>query len=277
MLELPESAVMAKQLEKSVKGRTITRAVAAQSPHGFAWYHGDPKGYGALLSGQTVVGARASGGYVELLTDGAQVIFGDGVNIRLHADRNSLPAKHQLLLELDDGGAIVCTVQMYGAMFASRPGEFETKYYAAAVAKPSPLAKGFTQKYFLTLTSGVEDKISVKAFLATEQRIPGLGNGCLQDILFHARLNPQTRLRFLDGNDFKRLYKSVTIVLGDMAAKGGRDTEKDLHGNPGGYRTVMSNKTVAQPCPGCGGTIVKKAYLGGNVYFCPACQPAMTK
>jgi hypothetical protein len=31
-------------------------------------------------------------------------------------------------------------------------------------------------------------KLSLKALLATEQRIPGLGNGVLQDILFKARM-----------------------------------------------------------------------------------------
>lgn|GEM_PF-2077218 len=30
-----------------------------------------------------------------------------------------------------------------------------------------------------------------KAFLATEQRIPGLGNGVLQDILWTARIHPK--------------------------------------------------------------------------------------
>jgi formamidopyrimidine-DNA glycosylase len=25
-------------------------------------------------------------------------------------------------------------------------------------------------------------------------------------------------------------------------------------------------------CPKCGGTIVKEAYLGGAVYYCPVCQ-----
>jgi len=28
------------------------------------------------------------------------------------------------------------------------------------------------------------------------------------------------------------------------------------------------NKT----CPACGGKIVREAYLGGNIYYCPECQ-----
>ncbi|MFO7935831.1 MAG: zinc finger domain-containing protein [Bacteroidales bacterium] len=26
-------------------------------------------------------------------------------------------------------------------------------------------------------------------------------------------------------------------------------------------------------CPNCGDAIVKEAYMGGAVYFCPVCQP----
>jgi formamidopyrimidine-DNA glycosylase len=57
-----------------------------------------------------------------------------------------------------------------------------------------------------------------------------------------------------------------------MTDLGGRDTEKDLFGNMGGYKTILSKNTVQNPCPGCGGTIIKEAYMGGAVYFCPVCQ-----
>ena len=70
----------------------------------------------------------------------------------------------------------------------------------------------------------------------------------------------------------KTLFESVKTTLRQMTDQRGRDTEYDLYGNPGGYHTRMSKKTVGQPCPACGGEIVKKAYMGGSVYFCPACQ-----
>ncbi len=71
------------------------------------------------------------------------------------------------------------------------------------------------------------------------------------------------------------LFKSVKQTLAQMTAQGGRDTEKDIFSRSGGYKTIMSNKKLSQPCPVCGGAVVKQAYLGGNVYFCPACQPVL--
>lgn len=273
MLELPEAAAMAKQLKKAVSGKTVATVVAGHSPHKFAFFNGDPETYPDLLVGQTIRSAESHGGFVELVLDDVRLLMGDGVNPRYHPDDSAVPAKHQLLLGLNNGAFLVCTVQMYGAMMAFRPGEFDNPYYDGAVAKPSPLTGAFTKKHFRSLVDAAPDKLSLKGLLATEQRIPGLGNGCLQDILFVARLHPKAKVTSLSGDDVDRLCKTVVGVLKDMTAKGGRDTEKDLYGQPGGYRTLLSAKTFGKPCPGCGGTIERAAYLGGNVYFCQTCQP----
>ena len=57
-----------------------------------------------------------------------------------------------------------------------------------------------------------------------------------------------------------------------MIKDGGRDAEKDIYGNPGGYKTILSRLTYKSPCPRCGGTIIKESYMGGSVYYCPSCQ-----
>jgi formamidopyrimidine-DNA glycosylase len=58
-----------------------------------------------------------------------------------------------------------------------------------------------------------------------------------------------------------------------MAAEGGRDTETDLYGQPGGYKTVLSKNTAGTACPKCGTMIIKEAYMGGSIYYCAGCQP----
>jgi formamidopyrimidine-DNA glycosylase len=113
----------------------------------------------------------------------------------------------------------------------------------------------------------------MKAFLATEQRIPGFGNGVLQDTLFKARLNPKRKLCDLDDEGRARLFAVLKAVLQEMTDRGGRDTETDLYGDPGGYTTLMSRNTVGKPCPSCRQPIKKSSYMGGAVYFCPECQP----
>jgi formamidopyrimidine-DNA glycosylase len=276
MLEIPESQTMAKQISCALAGRTITGALANASPHRFAFYHGDPARYSALLTGRMVTGAAAVGGMVEVLAGDARLLFGDGANLRLQKPGEAPVAKHQLLVSFDDGAALVCSVQMYGGLWAYAPGDFESPYYDVARQKPSPLSDAFDRAYFDGIAAAAPGKLSVKGLLATEQRIPGLGNGTLQDILLRARVNPRSKVSALTDGDMTALYESVKETLAEMTALGGRDTEKDLFGNAGGYRTRLCAKTAGLPCPQCGGPVVRQAYMGGSVYFCPECQPQKT-
>ena len=274
MLEIPESFNLAKQLNQTVKNKVIKNVKAAQSPHKFAFYfNDDPDNYNALLSGKKIEKIEPIGGQVEITAENIRILFGDGVNARYLPAGEKIPEKHQLLIEFDDNSCIVCTVQMYGVLHAFTHGENDNFYYHVAKTKPSPLSKDFDISYFEKIISDTKPTLSVKALLATEQRIPGFGNGILQDILFISGINPKTKIKFLDSSDIKRLFQNIKEILLKMAENGGRDTEKDLFGNYGNYITVLSAKTYKEPCPVCGTAITKQAYLGGNIYFCPVCQP----
>jgi len=273
MLEIPECKNAADQLNQTINGRVIRKVLANSSRHRFAFYFGDPGGYNSLLSGKTVGEARAVAGFVEIEADDVRMLFNDGVNMRYYPPGDPFPVKNQLHIEFEDSSSLVCTVQMYGGLWVYHEGENDSQYYLIAKQKPSPLTDVFDESYFRRLLDGVKQTISVKAFLATEQRIPGLGNGVLQDILFNARINPRTPLVKLTDDGKANLFRSVKLTLANMTAQGGRDTEKDLFGRNGGYETIMSKRKLSSPCPVCGGTIVRQAYMGGNVYFCPACQP----
>ncbi len=114
--------------------------------------------------------------------------------------------------------------------------------------------------------------MSLKAFLATEKRIPGLGNGVLQDILFNAGLHPRKKVESLSAKEKEQIFQSIRSTLLEMVENGGRDTEKDLWGKPGGYKTIMSKNTFKSPCPSCGMGIERARYMGGSIYFCCNCQ-----
>lgn len=273
MLEIPESYVIAGQLRSTVLGKIMRRVAANSSPHKLAFYTGDPAEYPARLEGKKILAAAAYAGQIEIEAEEMRLSFSDGVNLRYLAAGQPLPVKHQLWIEFDDGSALVATVQMYGGLFAFRAGENDNPYYRVAHEKPSPLTEAFDEAYFGQLWAGAKSTLSAKAFLATEQRIPGLGNGVLQDILFNSRIHPRSKISALTEKERIGLFHSVKETLARMAAEGGRDTEKDLFERTGGYRTILSSKTLASPCPVCGGELVRQSYLGGNVYFCPQCQP----
>jgi formamidopyrimidine-DNA glycosylase len=273
MLEIPESLTVAKQLNDTVRGRTVRRVLANTSPHKFAFFNGDPAGYDALLSDREIGDSVGLGSQLEIAIGDRRLVIGDGASLRYYESAIDTPEKHQLLVELDGGGALVSTIQMYGMIYAFIDGTYDNKFYLIAREKPLPVTDAFSRAYFGVLRTADTDKLAAKAFLATEQRIPGLGNGVLQDILFRARVHPKRKIGTLSEAEYDLLYQAVRSTLKEMTEQGGRDTEKDLFGNQGGYKTILSKNTVGKPCQVCGATIEKAPYMGGAVYWCPSCQP----
>ena len=272
MLEIPESKTISIQVADTLKDRRITKVVNATSPHKFAWFCGDPTKYAEILEGRQIISARGHGMFVDIHCDADTCItIGDGTNMRYYSPVEKRPEKHQLLIGFDDHSCVACTVAMYGGIWAYR-GTLDNPYHQGSLNSISPLDDAFDELYFNRLVKSVAKDITAKALLATEQRIPGVGNGVLQDILFNAGIHPKCKKSALTDFEIGELFHSLKVTLQSMTYKGGRDTEKDLFGQNGGYRTILSKNTVGQPCPNCGTLIIKEAYLGGAVYFCPVCQ-----
>ncbi|NLY44513.1 MAG: endonuclease VIII [Tissierella sp.] len=273
MIEIPEAITLSSQINENLRGKKIIKIIPNQSPHKFAWYYGDPSEYSSKLNDKTLEEANAYAGLVEINLGEIKLLLGYGINLRYFDKEEKLPQKHQLLIHFCDSSALVVSVQMYGGIWCFKDGEFDNIYYKLAKEKPSPLSKEFDFKYYENIISDEKvQKKSLKFVLATEQRIPGLGNGVLQDILFNAKLHPKRKISTLYDEEKRKLYNSIRNTLDEMVTKGGRDTEKDLFGHTGGYATKLSKNTVKAPCKICGNNIIKEAYMGGSIYYCEGCQ-----
>ena len=272
MLELPESYTISGQIQKALAGKIISFVEVLHTPHSFAFFQGDVKGYGDLLEGQTVVGATYHGGMIEVDTEDCMIVFADGAYPRYYVDKKKYPKKHQMAICFDDETAIFVSIQMYGFILVFPKGKCTEGFYISSCSKINPLSDEFTFEYFKSLYPGNQKKISAKAFLATEQRIPGLGNGVLQDILWDAGIDPRFDMRKATETDFMALYASIKKIIKEMCESGGRDTERDLFGQKGRYITQLSKNSLFEPCMKCGHEIHKASYMGGTVYFCENCQ-----
>jgi len=126
MIELPETYVLAAQIEKTLVGKTITSAVANAHPHSFAWYFGDPVTYGAMLEGRQITSSNPGTGYT--CGGNTEILCGDfllviSTPIKYHAPGAKLPKSHQLLIGFGDNSHMSCTVQMWGSMFCASATE----------------------------------------------------------------------------------------------------------------------------------------------------------
>jgi formamidopyrimidine-DNA glycosylase len=274
MFELPEIVSLAKQMATELTGARVSSCVRGNVEHKFAWYTGEPEYYRTNAVGLTVGAAWATGNRALCpLEPGFRLCLGDlGGRVLVHQSDATLPRKYHLLLGFEDGRYFSVAIQGWGGMWLQR--EDEPTEQAWEAGRVSPIGEEFTFARFAELVAddAEQGKRTVKAFLASRPRLSGIGNGYVQDICFRARLHPKRDLATLEDDDLDRWYVAIRETLETAIAQGGRDTERDLHGEPGGYVALMDRRALDRPCPRCGGVIEKLAYLGGSCYVCPACQ-----
>ena len=277
MIEAPEACYLCKQLNETVKGKKIVDVFTQFSPHKFAWFTGSYEEYAEWLCGKTIDHAQSQGGMVEITIGDKVLALTDGVNLRYLSAGTKLPSKHQLLIAFEDESCLIASVRMYGGMMCYDKDATDGKlseYYLTAKSKPQVMSDAFTKDYFLGLINEESaQKKSAKAFLATEQTIPGLGNGVLQDILYHTHIHPKKKIAELTDKERESLFYQVKETMEDIFRQGGRSTESDLFGENGNYVACLSKDTAGLACLRCGETIVKESYLGGSIYYCRRCQP----
>ncbi|MFA5007440.1 MAG: hypothetical protein WC509_08280 [Candidatus Izemoplasmatales bacterium] len=268
MIEIGEALALARQMDEAISGKTVADAAFLSAPHRFCWIGMDPAAAADRLRGRTVERVQAVGGRVVVRCSGGQnVAIGEDVTVRYCDPRLE---KTQMLLSFADGTNLTARVKLYG--YLSVGGEDELRanpYYVAHADGIAPLSPDFTVERFAR-TATENPRLSVKALLATGQRIPGVGNGTIQDVLWTARLRPETRVSALREEEILRLYEALVGTTRAIAAAGGRASFVDLHGNHGLY--AERTRRPDGRCPACGTTIVEKAFLGGKVRYCPACQ-----
>jgi len=232
--------------------------------------------YDKYLTGGKIKGANAGlGGYsaYTFMYIGDRALMFHVLTTLYHAAGKKRPKRHQLLLELDDGTALSFCGSLGGPLFLF---EVDENGRAIDYASNFPLitSADFSLEFFMGLIRNTPFKsMSAKEFLATKNRIPGLDNSILHEILWEAEVNPKTKMVSLKEEDFIRIYNSIKKVFPAVIAGGGKDTDKDLYGNFGKYKTHASKNTLGSPCERCGGLVTKEAFLGGAVYYCPQCQP----
>lgn len=272
MIELPEARAIALDLKKEILGKKIINVGGNFTDHKFTFYKGDPDTYKELLTGKKVTNIIERNYYVEIEIEDHKLIFRDGANIRYYQQPTKL-TKSKLLITFDDNSYINITTSMYCfiALFSNKE-ELDDEYYQLELTGISPLGKDFTLSYFKSLINDKTKKLSIKAFLATKQRFLGIGNGVVQDIMFNAKLFPKRKINTLNNNEIKLLYNAIVSTLNKMVNDHGRDSEKDIYGNAGGYKTIMSARSYKNGCPICHSEIKKEQYLGGSIYYCPNCQ-----
>lgn len=289
-MSIAECTIYANQLNETVKGNKIIDVIVNQNPHTFVWFALNPVDaycgaaksneialkYRVYLCDNTILYAETMNGAYgtyTLLHIGDRVLMFNSMSVLFHLKGVNRPKRHQLLIELENGTALSFCSSLGGPLFL-----FETDDKGAPVGYtnefPGLLSEDFSEDFYRNIVRNTDFReMSAKAFLATKNRMPGIDNSILHEILWEAGINPKAKIKGFNQEDFMQMYRAIKKVLPAVIASRGKDTETDLYGNKGDYVTHVSKKTVGTPCVRCGETIRKESYLGGAIYYCPRCQP----
>lgn len=265
MIELPKARTIANDLRKEILGKTTIDVEGNYTDHKFTFYEGDVNNYKNMLVGKKVTDIINRNYYVEIEIENYKLTFRDRANLRYYNKPVKLK-KSKLLITFDDSSYLNVTTPMYCfiGLFDKNNG-LDNEYYQLELTSISPLDPDSTLNYFKTLINDETSKLSIKAFLATKQRILGIGNGVVQDIMFNAKLHPKRKIKSLNNVDIVTLYKSIGNTLTKMINEHGRDSEKNIYGNPGGYQTILSAKGYKNGCPICHSEIKKNSWSYVNI------------
>jgi formamidopyrimidine-DNA glycosylase len=119
-------------------------------------------------------------------------------------------------------------------------------------------------------------RVPVKSFLLDQRQIAGVGNIYADEALFRARVHPLRLAGALTRAQWDALAAGVVEALSAGLAAGGATIDDFRHpdGVYGAFQhEFLVHRRRGEPCPECGGEIVKFVVGGRGTYACERCQP----
>jgi formamidopyrimidine-DNA glycosylase len=137
-----------------------------------------------------------------------------------------------------------------------------------------PFTPEFSTEHLRALARG--RTAPIKSFILDQRRIAGVGNIYADEALFRARVHPLRPAGRLSRAQWEALRDAIEAALrAGIDAKGATiDDFRHVDGARGSFQDLFLVHTRAgQPCPNCGGEIVKLVVGGRGTYACERCQP----
>jgi formamidopyrimidine-DNA glycosylase len=266
MPELPEIASRAGEMKRALKGKTIADIEILQPK----CLNVSPKKFRKVLKGARFEDVDYHGKWIFARTTKGYLLLNLGMGgDMLLCDRKSLPEKYQAVFDFDDGRSLSFRFWWFGYIHYAADDKLDKH---KMTAKLGPNAVDVSKGEFRTMLRGRRG--SVKSFLLNQERIAGIGNAYVHDILFLAGLHPNRKIDTLSDEEIDGLWQGIQDGLVPSMKKGGAFYERSLRGKRGRFvfDDILVGYREGQPCPVCGAKIVKIKTGSTSTFICPKCQ-----
>ncbi len=265
MPELPEIAILARDMQKELVGRTISSVQVLQPK----CLNVSEAEFQDALTGAHILAITPHGKWLQVKTSKGWLLLNLGMGGEiLLTDRAHLPEKYRLILDLEDGAALAINFWWFG--YAHYVKSIDDH---PMVSRLGPDALSLTLDQFRALLQGRRG--TIKAFLLDQERIAGIGNVYIQDPLFKAHIHPLRPIPTLSDQEIAALWQALHETLQESIDHGGAGYELNLYGEKGGWDAsfLLVGYREGQPCPACGTAVIKIRTGSTSSYICPTCQP----
>ncbi|WP_047864234.1 bifunctional DNA-formamidopyrimidine glycosylase/DNA-(apurinic or apyrimidinic site) lyase [Rubrobacter aplysinae] len=214
--------------------------------------------------------------------------------------------KH-LVLELDDGRRAVMQLKIGGQLLLVPPVEEpasavmlvlylederrlflrdETGYTRAqlytgealrerlSTLGPEPLGDEFSVEYLRRVAG--DRRAQIKPLILDQSIAAGVGNIYADEALHDARLHPRRKASSLSEEEWENLHRAIRENLAAGIEYRGTTFSlyRDVLGREGAHQHHLKVfLREEEPCPACGGKVVREQVGGRATFVCPACQP----
>jgi formamidopyrimidine-DNA glycosylase len=273
--ELPEITVIARQMDKELKGKRIASIEDKQPKH----LNMPLRDFAKKAKGKIVDCVSSKGKWLFMKLNPAYIILinlGMGAEILYLKANQKPPENAQFKLIFTDKTGFTIHFWWFGYVHLVAEKDL-AKHKLTSRLGISPIEESFTVSHFKKLLAN--KKTGVKSFLLDQKNMAGIGNVYIQDILFKARLHPNRKISTLSEKEIGDLHKATLEVLNCSMKLGGAAFEVDFHGKRGRFTSdgFLVGYKPGKPCPECH-TIIEKIRTGSTAsYICPNCQPENRK
>jgi formamidopyrimidine-DNA glycosylase len=267
MPELPEITVRAREMQEALVGKTISGIEVLQPK----CLNVPPDAFADALTGATLRGVSNRGKWLFVETTKGWLLLNLGMGGEiLLVTRDTLPEKHRLVFDFDDGTCLSLNFWWFGYAHCVPEKELDSH---SMTAKLGPNALDVTLGELRAMLRGRRG--GIKSFLLNQSNVAGIGNAYVHDILFLARLHPLRSIASLTDDEVAGLAAGIRDGLQPSIDKGGAFYEPGLHGQKGGFtmNDILVGYRAGKPCPECGTPIEKIKTGSTSSFICPACQP----
>lgn len=257
MPEMADVEVLKRRFNEELKGETIT-GVKILNPALVK-----AEGLEEKLAGKKILEARRYGKYLFLKIDsqGWLIIhFGLTGHLVFEKDKQKkLLSEAMLVLSTASWNLIYEAGRVFGMVgWCASPEIFIQE------KKMGPDAGALSESDFLKIMRPL--KGAVKPALMDQHKIAGIGNVYVDEILFQARIHPQTSVKNLTAGQLKEIYIQLHRVHQAAVKVGAVRTQMPEW-------ALMRIRKTTKICPNCGSKLENTLLNNRETFLCPRCQP----